>query len=87
MMDIIIHLTEEQTEKLAYIQQHSHQDLAILVNQAIEQQYEKLQHFTPDPLKVLKESGFIGCGIEDSELSTNYKAILKEEWSKNDDYR
>ena len=85
-MDITIHLTEEQTEKLTYIQEHTNQDLTALLDQAIEQQYERLKPSNSDPLKVLKESGFIGCGKGGADLSTNYKEILKEEWSTKHDY-
>ncbi|CCI01204.1 hypothetical protein [Microcystis aeruginosa] len=75
-MDITIHLSQEQREKLAYIQQHSNQDITTLLNQVIEQQYTKLHPRNSDPLKVLKESGFIGCGQGSPDLSTNYKTIL-----------
>ena len=85
-MDITIHLSQEQREKLAYIQQHSDQDITTLLNQVIEQQYTKLHPRNSDALKVLKESGLIGCGQGSPDLSTNYKTILKEEWSAKHDY-
>ena len=81
-MDITIHLGDEQREKLSYIQQNSDLDLETLLNHAIEQQYAKLQHPTSKSLEILKTSGFIGCSTGDSELSTNYQAILAKEWSE-----
>jgi hypothetical protein len=81
-MDITIHLSEEQREKLSYIQQNSDLDLDTLINYAIEQQYTKLQHSRPNSLEILRKSGFIGCSTGESDLSTNYKAILAKKWSE-----
>lgn len=81
-MDITIHLNDEQRKKLSYIQQNSDLDLDTLINYALEQQYTKLQPSHPNSLEILRKSGFIGCGTGESDLSTNYKAILAKEWSE-----
>ncbi|NEO26407.1 MAG: hypothetical protein F6K03_05775 [Kamptonema sp. SIO4C4] len=86
-MDITIHLTPEQREKLAYIQQHTQQDITTLLNQMINDQYNQLQMSQGDPLKTLKDSGFIGCGEGDPNLSVHYQEILNQEWSNSNDYR
>jgi hypothetical protein len=87
LMKITIHLTEEQGEKLAYIQQHTAQDITSLLDLAINQQYEKLRPSPANPIAIWQESGFIGCGQGESDLSTNYKAILQESWSDKYDNR
>jgi hypothetical protein len=47
-------------------------------------QYDNLQHSEEKSLNILRESGFIGCGTGDSNLSTNYKTRLAQEWSDAD---
>ncbi|MGK7930897.1 MAG: hypothetical protein AB4041_05620 [Microcystaceae cyanobacterium] len=86
-MDITIHLSDEQREKLSYIQQNSDLDVETLLNHAINQQYEQLQPSKPNSLEILRNSGFIGCSTGDSDLSSNYKAILAKEWSEKYDNR
>lgn len=81
-MDISIHLSDQQKEKLSYIQQNSDLDVDTLLNHAIEQQYAKLQSSNTNSLEIFKKSGFIGCSQGDSNLSTNYKAILAKKWSE-----
>jgi hypothetical protein len=85
-MEITLNLSEEQWQKITFIQQHSSENILALLEITINQQYEKLQVADPDPIKGWQESGFIGCGKSDADLSTNYKKILKETWSRKHDY-
>ncbi|MBW4661896.1 MAG: CopG family transcriptional regulator [Drouetiella hepatica Uher 2000/2452] len=89
-MQIEIQLDEERAGKLAQIQQQTQQDATELidrmVSEAIDQRYRELQSSDADPLAKLKNSGFIGCGKADPNLSTNYKEILKTEWAAKHGY-
>jgi hypothetical protein len=116
-MEITLNLSEEQWQKMTFIQQHSSENILALLEitiavfsrmrgnkilerltvkdsntphpcdyRYINQQYEKLQVSDPDSIKGWQESGFIGCGKSDADLSTNYKKILKETWSRKHDY-
>jgi hypothetical protein len=80
-MDITIYLSNQQRENLSQIEKNSDLDVETLLNHAINQEYEQLQLSKPNSLEILRNSGFIGCGTGDSDLSTNYKAILAKEWS------
>lgn len=81
-MQIEIQLDEERADKLAQIQQQTQQDVTELidrmVSEAIDQRYRELQSSDADPLAKLKNSGFIGCGKADPDLSANSKAYFHE---------
>ena len=85
-MEITLNLSDEQWQKMTFIEQHSSDNILALLEMTINQKYEKLQVADPDPIKGWQESGFIGCGKGDANLSTNYKEILKEFWSEKHDY-
>ncbi|TYQ26563.1 CopG family transcriptional regulator [Pseudanabaena sp. UWO310] len=70
-------LDDEHTAKLAYIQQQTQESEIETIKQAIAFYYQYLQEQKRDPTFLLKQSGFIGCGDGDRNLSTNYKAALK----------
>ncbi|CCI28196.1 hypothetical protein MICAH_4910008 [Microcystis aeruginosa PCC 9809] len=79
-MDITIHLSQEQREKLAYIQQHSDQDITTLLNQVIEQQYTKLHPRNSDALKVLKESGWLFSTLCDNFCLWNREMLTGQDF-------
>lgn len=96
-MDITIHLEDEQARKLEYIQQHTNQPAADVLNravqEAIELQYQELQHQelqspVSDPLAKLRQSKWIGS-IKDADpnLSANYKAIVSDYIEQKHDHR
>jgi len=87
IMEITIHLNDEQREKLSYIQQNSDLNVETLLNDAIDQQYGALNSSTSNSLEILRKSGFIGCSAGESDLSSNYKTILAQEWSEKYDNR
>jgi hypothetical protein len=84
-MEITLHLDDEQARKLAYIQQHTNQDIAVVIERAIDQCYEQLQQSDepqqlpdPDPLAKLRNSAFIGCFKGASDLATRSEEIFRE---------
>jgi mannose-6-phosphate isomerase len=48
--------------------------------------FEDVQHFPQTPLEALTQSGFIGCGFAEPDLSANYKAVLQEELQQKYDH-
>ncbi|PZU95369.1 MAG: CopG family transcriptional regulator [Pseudanabaena sp.] len=70
-------LDDEHTAKLAYIQQQTKESEIETIKHAIAFYYQYLQEKKRDPAFLLKQSGFIGCGSSDRNLSTNYKATLR----------
>jgi predicted metal-dependent hydrolase len=80
MIQINTELSDRAAEKLAYIQQNTEQDLNQILDAAIETYYQKLQQENKQrPFQKLEESGFIGCCSVESDLSSNYKSVLKAE--------
>ena len=75
-MRIDAQLDEEYARKLTYIEQRTQQPIAVIIKNAIDLYYQHLQQ--QKPLDVLRQTGFIGCGQADSNLSVNYKSILKD---------
>lgn len=78
-MKVEIQLDGDRARKLAYIQEQTQQDLAELVGEAIDRQYEQLQAPKKSTFEIFRESGFIGC-IKDAppNLSSNYKTVIHE---------
>jgi hypothetical protein len=87
MMQIHTELDNDHADKLAYIQQQTQQDVDALISTAIDYYYQKLQGMTRSPLEVLTETGFIGCGSAEPDLSVNYKAVLQAEFQSKYDHR
>lgn len=75
-MRINARLDEDYAHKLTYIQQQTHQAVTEVIKTAIDLYYEQLQQ--QKPLDLLTQNGFIGCGQADSNLSINYKSILRD---------
>lgn len=84
-MRINARLDEEYAHKLTYIQQQTQQPVTDVIKNAIDLYYQQLQQ--QKPLDVLTQTGFIGCGQADSNLSVNYKSILKDGLKGKHDYR
>ncbi|MDM9381712.1 CopG family transcriptional regulator [Chlorogloeopsis sp. ULAP01] len=77
-MRINARLDEESARKLACIKQQTNQAVTDVIKSAIDLYYQKLQHQQQNPHKLLIETGFIGCGEAEPNLSVNYKSILKD---------
>jgi hypothetical protein len=63
-------LDDEHTAKLAYIQKQTKESEIETIKHAIAFYYQYLQEQKRDPASLLKQSGFIGCGDGDRNLST-----------------
>ena len=69
-------LDDEHIAKLAYIQQQTKESEIETIKHAIAFYYQYLQEQKRDPAFLLKQSGFIGCGDGDRNLSTEKLSIL-----------
>ncbi|WP_335113378.1 hypothetical protein [Nostoc sp.] len=49
--------------------------------------YQQLQQQQKNSFSMLTETGFIGCGEADPNLSVNYKSILRDGLKAKYDYR
>ena len=65
-------------DKINTIQEQTNQDTKQVIQTAIDLYYQQIQHQENDPLAVLKQSDFIGCGESDPDLSSTYKTKLKK---------
>jgi len=86
-MRINARLDEEYADKLAYIQQQTNQAVTDVIKSAIELYYQQLQQEQKNALLMLTQTGFIGCGQADSDLSVNYKSIFRDSLEAKYDYR
>lgn len=72
-MRINIRLDDEYALKLGYLQRQTKKSVTNIIKLALDAYYQTLSQQN-DPIDMLAESGFIGCGEMDSNLSTNYKS-------------
>jgi len=86
-MRINARLDEEYADKLAYIQQQTNQAVTDVIKSAIELYYQQLQQEQKNALSMLTQTGFIGCGHADPNLSVNCKSILRDGLKAKYDYR
>ena len=85
-MRINARLDEEYASKLVYIQQQTNQGVTDVIKSAIALYYQQLKQ-PQSPQELLTQTGFIGCGQADPNLSVNYKSILKAGLQTKHDYR
>jgi hypothetical protein len=78
-MRINARLDNPHASKLAYIRQQTHQGVTEVIKIAIDIYYEQLRQECQNPLALFTQTGFIGCGESDADLSANYKSILQSE--------
>lgn len=76
-MNIDTSLDQIVVDKIHIIQQQTNQDIKQIIQTAIDLYYQKIQQPKNDPLALLKQSDFIGCGESDPDLSSTYKTQLK----------
>lgn len=72
-MRINARLDDEYALKLDYLQRQTEKSVTEIIKLALDAYYQEFsrQH---NPIDMLTESGFIGCGESDSNLSTDYKS-------------
>ena len=76
-MNINTSLDQIFLDKINTIQTQTNQDIKQIIQTAIDLYYQQIQQQENDPLAILKQSDFIGCGESDRHLSSTYKAKLK----------
>jgi len=77
-MQIKLDLSEEYESKLVYVQQKTNQkDLKTVIEAAIDVYYRQLDPERKTALTIFRNSGFIGCGQTDPDLSANYKSVVR----------
>ena len=76
-MNINTSLDQIFLDKINTIQTQTNQDIKQIIQTAIDLYYQQIQQQENDPLAILKQSDFIGCGESDPDLSSTYKAKLK----------
>jgi hypothetical protein len=76
-MNLDTSLDQIVLDKINIIQQQTNQDIKQILQTAIDLYYQKIQQPENDPLALLKQSEFIGCGESDPDLSSTYKTQLK----------
>lgn len=77
-MRINARLDEEYASKLVYIQQQTNQGVSDVIKSALNLYYQQLKNEQKNHLELLTQTGFIGCGETDPNLSMNYKSILTD---------
>lgn len=75
-MEIKTQLDEEHLNKLVFIRQQTNQDVAQVIQQAIDLYYQQLQASGGDPLAKFKRSKFIASFSGSPDLSTRSKDIF-----------
>lgn len=75
-MRINARLDDEYALKLEYIRRHTEKSVTEVIKLALDAYYQAITQ--SDPIDVLMNSGFIGCGEADSDLSMCHKAKLAE---------
>jgi hypothetical protein len=76
-MNINTSLDQSVLEQINAIQEQTNQDIKQIIQTAIELYYQQIKNAENDPLAILKQSKFIGCGESVSDLSSTYKIQLK----------
>lgn len=77
-MHIATQFDDEHAEKLAFIQQQTQQEIAEILNRAIDLYYQQLQVPEKSPLEIFEEVGLVGCIDAEPDLSSNYKPVVKQ---------
>ena len=76
-MQINIQLSDGAAAKLSYIRDVTNQDLAGILQSAIDVYYHQLQTPARKPLEIAQKFGFIGCIQAEPDLSKNYKSVVQ----------
>jgi hypothetical protein len=77
-MRINARLDDDTRRKLAYVERETGWSISDIVRKAIDAYYKTFKAAKADPGGALRKSGFIGCAEGPADLSTTYKAELKQ---------
>ncbi|HYD49703.1 MAG TPA: ribbon-helix-helix domain-containing protein [Terriglobales bacterium] len=71
-------IDDELAEKLAVLQRRTGKNVTEIVKESIAAYYEQTRGGPERALHQIRESGFVGCGESDADLSSTYKQRLSE---------
>jgi len=78
-MEIATQLTDEQAQKLAFIQQKTQQNPDEILGAALDYYYQQLSTNSTNHLENFSKIGFIGCIEAEPDLAENCESILLQE--------
>ncbi|NEP79203.1 MAG: hypothetical protein F6K39_14160 [Okeania sp. SIO3B3] len=78
-MKIATQLTQEQAQKLAFIQEKTKQSTDEILLSALEYYYQKLLNTSENHLEKFSKLDFIGCIEAEPNLAENCESILMQE--------
>jgi hypothetical protein len=78
-MEIATQLTDEQAQKLAFIQQKTQQNPDKILGAALDYYYQQLSTNSTNHLENFSKIGFIGCIEAEPDLAENCESILLQE--------
>ncbi|NMG59096.1 hypothetical protein E1H12_11355 [Geitlerinema sp. P-1104] len=78
-MEIATQLTDEQAQKLAFIQQKTQQNSDEILGAALDYYYRKFLTTSTNHLENFSKIGFIGCIEAEPDLAENCESILIQE--------
>ena len=85
-MRINARLNHDLDEKVEFLRQKTGLSVTDLVKIALSQYYNRVVCEEQNPNEILLNSGFIGSGLSDENLSENYKSELTEQWEIKHDH-
>ncbi|EKD07534.1 MAG: hypothetical protein P5702_06245 [Limnospira sp. PMC 1291.21] len=78
-MKIATQLTDEQVQKLAFIQQKTQQNSDEVLGAALDYYYRKLLTTSTSHIENFSKIGFVGCIEAEPDLAENCESILMQE--------
>lgn len=75
-MEIATELTEQQKQKIAFIQQETRQNLDQILESALDIYYKQVLSASNNHLQKFSEIGFIGCIEAEPDLAERSESIL-----------
>jgi hypothetical protein len=76
-MRINARLSEEETQQLAEVRARTGQTVSEVVRHALRGYYEAIRGEGVSARRAILESGLVGCGEADPDLSSSYKDALR----------
>ena len=86
-MRINARLEPTQAHELDWLKRTTHASTTEVIKNAIQVYYRELKQRQGEPGRLLRSTGFIGCGEADADLSLNYKEALAHDLAAKHDHR
>ena len=78
-MRINARLEAQQAHELEWLKRTTHAGTTEVIKNAIRAYYRDVKNTQAKPGRILRDTGFIGCGEADPELSATYKDALAQD--------